>query len=767
MIQKDDFNETSLHEETSKDVKNRDLERFYLLYHLPPALTREEDMILVKHYKEYGDKDAFEKLVYGNLRLVAKFAFQCRAQFENCQSQIYPSFEDLFSEGIMALMSCIDNFNDDKGFAFSTYLAHAVQNKFNQMKREGKNRKSNISLNEKLDEEEDSAELIDMLEDPKNTIEKLHDKMEFDYIVNKILPLLSSRDRHIFTEIAINGESFAEIGRECGYSLQFIRRLYLEVSQEVNRLYFQGPTEEDLYLSGVFLRDERMKQRISDNFKLIKKYGRAFLEEVFMPTLSLKQQKIFLACVLKYNGQTFTELAKKLGASTPYIINFTNYKSLCAKIEKVKKRQKSTLKSDRKVPLKLQQLVNCNKRMIKQYGGELFLRKYFLPILPEGQRKVFEAGVLENDGKFAYEIADKLKISVPNYSQTLKKAIDALQQADMDFTATYIDNMERYGVATEELNLKEAQKRQDLVEEYGEKNLKEYFLPMLSDSEREVFDWLYLKKTFPTTADLAKKLDCTNMHVLSIEKVVLEKLKSTNFEELRKIKCEAENYIAPSTAERQRNINVKNIIAGFGGEQFLREKFLPSLHVKVDAIIFESYVLKAESFEEIAKKIPKLRTDIPKFGYARCRYRDYIYPKLKEFKASFENFEQVVGDFYAQKGFERSHSENFEELPFDAHKEEKKETEPFSDEDIERWGGARNLVYNFMPKLCLSEQTVFLRLLKQKSIDEISQELKIPKKELIEVKNGLIQKLDNLSNGKPKTKVETKHGLREQRDLDD
>jgi len=79
-----------------------------------PLLTPEEEFKLAKKIQA-GDKQAREKMIRSNLRLVISIA----KRYIN----LGVSLSDLIEEGNIGLMRSIDKFDPDRGFRFSTYAA--------------------------------------------------------------------------------------------------------------------------------------------------------------------------------------------------------------------------------------------------------------------------------------------------------------------------------------------------------------------------------------------------------------------------------------------------------------------------------------------------------------------------------------------------------------------------------------------------------------------------------------------------------------------
>ena len=78
-----------------------------------PILTADEEYMLAKRYKEYGDTEAAHKLVTSLLRLVAKIAMGYRGYGL--------PVTDLISEGNVGIMQAVKKFDTERGFRLATY----------------------------------------------------------------------------------------------------------------------------------------------------------------------------------------------------------------------------------------------------------------------------------------------------------------------------------------------------------------------------------------------------------------------------------------------------------------------------------------------------------------------------------------------------------------------------------------------------------------------------------------------------------------------
>ena len=84
----------------------------------PPLKSAEEQALFVK--KAEGDKEARNKLIEHNLRLVAHIV---RKYYLS-----HPSSDELVSIGSLGLIKAVDSFDPRNGAKFATYAARCIQN---------------------------------------------------------------------------------------------------------------------------------------------------------------------------------------------------------------------------------------------------------------------------------------------------------------------------------------------------------------------------------------------------------------------------------------------------------------------------------------------------------------------------------------------------------------------------------------------------------------------------------------------------------------
>tara|TARA_B100000131_G_scaffold320616_1_gene369211 strand:+ start:390 stop:1241 length:852 start_codon:yes stop_codon:yes gene_type:complete len=80
-----------------------------------PVLNKEDQMSLVKEWRESKSKPALDRLVLSNMRAVIKEAYKTK------KNNPYLSYEDLVQEGVCGLIKAVDMYNEEKEVLFLTY----------------------------------------------------------------------------------------------------------------------------------------------------------------------------------------------------------------------------------------------------------------------------------------------------------------------------------------------------------------------------------------------------------------------------------------------------------------------------------------------------------------------------------------------------------------------------------------------------------------------------------------------------------------------
>ncbi|MTL91996.1 sigma-70 family RNA polymerase sigma factor, partial [Turicibacter sanguinis] len=156
----------------------------------PNPLSAEEE----EHYLTLmanGDKNAREKLIEHNLRLVAHIVKKYQNQTDDK--------EDLISIGTIGLIKAIDSFSPDKGTKLATYAARCIDNEILMLFRSTKKMRNDVSLYDPIgyDKEGNEICLIDVVKDEnKDLNDIIIQQLAFEKI-EKNLKSLTQRERDI------------------------------------------------------------------------------------------------------------------------------------------------------------------------------------------------------------------------------------------------------------------------------------------------------------------------------------------------------------------------------------------------------------------------------------------------------------------------------------------------------------------------------------------------------------------------------------------
>ena len=189
---------------------------------LPAPLSSKEEEEAIKKLDK-GDDNARKLLVEHNLRLVVYIA----KKFENTGVGI----EDLVSIGTIGLMKAINTFNSEKKIKLATYASRGIENEILMYLRRSNRLKSEISIDEPLNQDSDGNELL--LSDILGTEEDITSRRLEDEVDQKLLKAsiskLNKREKDImelrFGFITGNEKTQKEVADMLGISQSYISRL--------------------------------------------------------------------------------------------------------------------------------------------------------------------------------------------------------------------------------------------------------------------------------------------------------------------------------------------------------------------------------------------------------------------------------------------------------------------------------------------------------------------------------------------------------------
>ena len=156
----------------------------------PEPLSSEEEEIYLNQYRN-GDKNARDKLIEHNLRLVAHIV----KKYEHKKDDE----DDLISIGTIGLIKGIDSYSTSHSTRLTTYIARCIENEILMYYRANKNLCKNISINESVgyDKEGNEITLMDILKTPAPDFAiDIHNQENINRL-DKYFKVLTTREKEI------------------------------------------------------------------------------------------------------------------------------------------------------------------------------------------------------------------------------------------------------------------------------------------------------------------------------------------------------------------------------------------------------------------------------------------------------------------------------------------------------------------------------------------------------------------------------------------
>ncbi|MGL4374487.1 MAG: RNA polymerase sporulation sigma factor SigK [Turicibacter sp.] len=188
----------------------------------PNPLTAEEEDYYLDLMAE-GNKDAREKLIEHNLRLVAHIVKKYQNQTDDK--------EDLISIGTIGLIKAIDSYSKDKGTKLATYAARCIDNEILMLFRSTKKMRNDVSLYDPIgfDKEGNEICLIDVVKDEEKDLNDIIIQQLAIEKVERHLNSLTQREREIIVRrFGLENqkeETQQEIAKSYGISRSYVSRI--------------------------------------------------------------------------------------------------------------------------------------------------------------------------------------------------------------------------------------------------------------------------------------------------------------------------------------------------------------------------------------------------------------------------------------------------------------------------------------------------------------------------------------------------------------
>ncbi len=201
-----------------------------------PMSNKEEEECLKK--MKAGDKDARDKLILHNLRLVAHIV----KKFESNVNDV----DDLIGIGTVGLIKGIDTYSTNKNVKLTTYIAKCAENEILMYFRGDKKNSKNVSIYDGIsyDKEGNEVTILDVLKTPDpDFLEDIYLKDNI-VLLKKYLNILTPREKEIITYrygLDNNDEKTQkEIAKDMGISRSYVSRIEKRATTKLLREFIKN-----------------------------------------------------------------------------------------------------------------------------------------------------------------------------------------------------------------------------------------------------------------------------------------------------------------------------------------------------------------------------------------------------------------------------------------------------------------------------------------------------------------------------------------------
>ena len=201
---------------------------------LPEPLNAREEQACIEAMQDHQDKEAKEKLIAHNLRLVVYIA----KKFDNTKV----GTEDLISIGTIGLMKAINTFDASKSIKLATYASRCIENEILMYLRKN-NKQLEVSIDEPLNVDWDGNELLlsDILGTDEDVIYRDLETQADLKLLHQALKTLNGREKMIielrFGLHSKDGEELTQkqVADLLGISQSYISRLEKKIMKRLHR----------------------------------------------------------------------------------------------------------------------------------------------------------------------------------------------------------------------------------------------------------------------------------------------------------------------------------------------------------------------------------------------------------------------------------------------------------------------------------------------------------------------------------------------------
>jgi RNA polymerase sporulation-specific sigma factor len=203
----------------------------------PKPLSTKEESDYLRRCKE-GDKEARDKLIEHNLRLVAHIVKK--------YNMVDKETDDLISIGTIGLIKAIDTFDDEKGIRLATYASRCIDNELLMMLRSGKRLAKEVYLYDPIgsDREGNEINLLDIIEEAEvDIVENIVLEDDIKKLYHMIGKVLTDREREIIClRYGLSNRKEVtqrEIANKLGISRSYVSRIEKKALKKLRECFEQ------------------------------------------------------------------------------------------------------------------------------------------------------------------------------------------------------------------------------------------------------------------------------------------------------------------------------------------------------------------------------------------------------------------------------------------------------------------------------------------------------------------------------------------------
>ncbi|MCC8111333.1 MAG: sigma-70 family RNA polymerase sigma factor [Ruminococcus sp.] len=182
-----------------------------------------------------GDKQAREKLILHNMRLVAHLTKKYGVSISEQ--------EELIFIGTIGLMKAVDTFDPSKGTRFTTYVGRCIENEILMNFRSQKKYADQISMGESIETDGDGNQLtlMDIMEDGTDLVELVDTRMQSKQLYQFLGEILELREVEILVQrYGLYGGvplMQREVAKKMGISRSYVSRLEKYAIEKLRKQY--------------------------------------------------------------------------------------------------------------------------------------------------------------------------------------------------------------------------------------------------------------------------------------------------------------------------------------------------------------------------------------------------------------------------------------------------------------------------------------------------------------------------------------------------